>query len=85
MQAISIEMSQGFILGPILFIIFVNDAPDAVKELIKLYADITLHAISPDLKSLNKWLYTLHTYQDSQVPWLVEDGCLSLMHNVTCT
>ncbi len=59
---------QGSILGPLLFIIFMNDAPDAIKQILDLYAnDTTLQAPDPDLsvfeqkinedlESLSKWL-----------------------------
>ncbi len=42
--------TQGSILGPLLFTIFMNDTPDAIKQLLDLYTDDTiLQASDPDL------------------------------------
>ncbi len=61
-------MSQGIILGPLLFIIFMNDTYDAIKQMFDLYADdTTLQAsdqalsvleqnLNDDLISLTEWL-----------------------------
>ncbi len=46
---------QGSILGPLLFIIFINDFPDAVKLLVSLFADDTNMQLSGDnIKLLEK-------------------------------
>ena len=54
---------QGSVLGPILFLPFVNDIPDNIKNRILLFADdlklianaITKEVIDEDLRSLERW------------------------------
>ena len=57
------EIPQGSVLGPLLFILFINDLPDCLKSSVKIFADdLKLIAnlsdktvIDNDLKSLEDW------------------------------
>ena len=59
---------QGSVLGPVLFILFVNDLPEMIKTKVKMYADDTkiyadvsneenYYKLQEDIDSLDKWAH----------------------------
>ena len=65
---------QGSILGPLLFLIFINDLPDNLNSLIKLFADDTslfslvydpnhsAKVLNDDLNKISDWAYKWKCY-----------------------
>ena len=55
LKPIDIGIPQGSILGPLLFLLYINDIPNASDFFIKLFADDTVLSLScENLKNLNK-------------------------------
>ena len=69
-SSVNSGIPQGSILGPLLFIIFINDLPDVVKSACKIFADDTkiynshkkYKTLQDDLLNLLKWseIWQLH-------------------------
>ena len=62
-QNVPSGVPQGSVLGPLLFLIFINDLPDSIKSFVELFADDVKLLIGPsmhhiaqlDLDHLTKW------------------------------
>ena len=73
---------QGTVLGPLLFILFINDLPSGMKSFVSLFADdlklvtkVSLHSIAQeDLDTLCKW------EKDWLLKFNVKDGKCKVLH-----
>ena len=67
--AVTSGVPQGSVLGPTLFIYYINDLPDVVNTLLKIFADDTKSYSK--LKSIND-KYLLQTSCDNLVEWSID-------------
>ena len=57
-QSINIGVPQGSILDPLLFLIYINDLPNAISSKLRLFADETCIMLSNSLLQHRLWKRT---------------------------
>ena len=76
---------QGSILGPLLFLIYINDLPENLQSTVKLFADDTLFStvyepnisasqLESDLKKISHWAYKFHPDLSKQAQEVIFSG-----------
>ena len=72
---------QGSILGPILFTIFINDLPDTIKSICKIFADDTkIYDISENCITIQNDLDSLQSWSKKWLLFFNNQKCKRLHH-----
>ena len=69
-KAVLSGVPQGSVLGPLLFLVFINDLPDDLKQIVKLFADDLKMTVNPrDLADIQLDLNKLYLWENK---WLLK-------------
>ena len=73
------DISQGSAIRPVLFIVFINDLPDVIEVLLKLFADGTKFY---KIKSSLNGIQTKQQSDDNLVTWSIDWDMLFNCHQL---